>query len=366
MPKSPLITGQYINEKRQINVDFLKAFAILYMVLVHVYEELSIYYDGAAPGVFGYVVEFLGGPLAAPVFMFSMGLGMIYTKHRSPLELFKRGVFLFVFSYLFNFLHEGIPCLIVDLVNREFDSMDFLCRVLEVDILQFAGLSFMFTALLKKLEVPLTGMLVISLVMQVVGSVVPALETENPFVLYSLGLFVPTGEYSFFPMFMWFFYPVVGMLIGKNLKQVEDLERLHKLLLLCGVLLGAYTFSLVVNGVNPVELFTIEDELFYKQDLIRDLFNLFVIGFVSAVLFFTVGRIKSQKALKLVMTMSSRLNEIYINQWMLIGFVIIFQDLKLIPYFGYGLTALVAFIIVALSVLLSSTTAKAMDKINFV
>ena len=25
-------------------------------------------------------IEFLGGPLTAPVFMFSMGIGMVYTK----------------------------------------------------------------------------------------------------------------------------------------------------------------------------------------------------------------------------------------------------------------------------------------------
>lgn len=30
------------------------------------------------------IIEFAGGPLGAPVFMFSMGIDMMYTRHNSP------------------------------------------------------------------------------------------------------------------------------------------------------------------------------------------------------------------------------------------------------------------------------------------
>lgn len=67
---------------RLFEVDVVKAFAILWMVFMHVYEQLSgIDYLREMPvDAFRNTIEFLGGPLTAPVFMFSMGIGMVYTK----------------------------------------------------------------------------------------------------------------------------------------------------------------------------------------------------------------------------------------------------------------------------------------------
>ena len=63
-----------INTGRQGELDVAKALAIPYMVIIHVYEELSVVDCGVRPdSLFRGVLEFLGGPLATPVFMFAMG-----------------------------------------------------------------------------------------------------------------------------------------------------------------------------------------------------------------------------------------------------------------------------------------------------
>ena len=80
MPSKGLLSDSYVNTKRQVSFDYLKALSILFMVIIHVYEEHSVFSDGTDAGLFGEIIEFLGGPLAAPLFMFSMGIGMVYSS----------------------------------------------------------------------------------------------------------------------------------------------------------------------------------------------------------------------------------------------------------------------------------------------
>lgn len=52
------------------------------MVIVHIYYYMSVVdIDATLPDSFlRNIIEFAGGPLAAPVFMFSMGFGMMHTQ----------------------------------------------------------------------------------------------------------------------------------------------------------------------------------------------------------------------------------------------------------------------------------------------
>ena len=88
-----------MNKKRQLEIDIAKGLAIFFMFLVHCYENYgadSIQHQG----FFSHLVFFLGGPLAAPVFMFCMGVGMVYTRKQSSKEFLKRGLSLFLIGYL--------------------------------------------------------------------------------------------------------------------------------------------------------------------------------------------------------------------------------------------------------------------------
>ena len=82
-----------INTGRQLELDVAKVFAILFMVTIHVHEEMSVvnYYWARSDNAFRFILEFLGGPLAAPVFMFAMGVGMVYTKRRDEIPGMESG-----------------------------------------------------------------------------------------------------------------------------------------------------------------------------------------------------------------------------------------------------------------------------------
>ena len=93
-----------VNTKRQVEFDYIKTLAIFFMVIIHVLEEISTYgaYEVIPAGFWENLIEFGAGPLAAPAFMFAMGVGIIYSRHNEPSELFRRGVRLLILAFGLN------------------------------------------------------------------------------------------------------------------------------------------------------------------------------------------------------------------------------------------------------------------------
>ncbi len=334
MPLKSLVDDEFVNTGRQKSLDYIKAFAILYMVTIHWYEEMSVCYSDGTTSLLGYIIEFLGGPLAAPVFTFAMGLGIVYSRHRTPGELFKRGVKILIFSYIFNVLRICIGYFIVGKAVGYFDADTFWYYTMNVDILQFCGVTFMFTALLKKLNVPLWAVPQVAIIMLLVGQFIQ-FESTTVFGKYILALFVNSGEVSYFPLLNWYIFPAMGMLAGRYLKQVTSLDRWHKIAVrISFVFVIGITAGSIFYGINPVNFFTIQDDLYYQQSFISVLFCFNVVMLCEGIFHFVFNKIKCEKLDKLVFYMSNNLNTIYIIQWLIIGNVLgIFFESGWMPAF---------------------------------
>ena len=136
---------------RFFEVDAVKFFAIIYMIFSHSYERFGAYdlYGTMPDTIFRNLIEFFGGPLAAPVFMFCMGIGMVFTRHSSPSEFIRRGFKLLITGYLLNFFRQTIPMLIAMALGIE-TGFSLIGGLLNVDILPFAGMAFITIGLMKK------------------------------------------------------------------------------------------------------------------------------------------------------------------------------------------------------------------------
>ena len=85
-----------MNCSRQSELDLLKAYPILFMVIIHVYENLSVGRVDPAPHTWlEHILQFLAGPATAPAFMFALGVGIVYSRKNTPKVLLKRGLILF-------------------------------------------------------------------------------------------------------------------------------------------------------------------------------------------------------------------------------------------------------------------------------
>jgi len=322
-----LVKEEKVNLGRQREFDLVKALAIFFMVIIHVYEELAnVDYSVACTEPFDIILQFLGGPLAAPVFMFAMGLGISYSSHREPKDLIKRGIGIFFFAYLLNIIRYTIPEIITEIMSEGIENLEYktiFAATFFIDILSFAGLTFIFTGLFKKWKVPVIGVVIIALFMQAAGFVITSYVVfHNVFTKCFFGLFVKSSTYSYFPFFQWYLYPALGLLFAKYLRHIEDTDKLYGgILLFSAAFLCAFLASLSYIGYDIRSLFTLADELYYNQSLLHTIFSLLSMAIELSLVHFLLKVIHLPKLEKVIAFMSSNLNNIYIVQWIIIGWL---------------------------------------------
>lgn len=320
-----LLKEEKVNLGRQRELDVVKTLAIFFMVIIHTYEELS-QADGSVlcSAPFDVIIQFLGGPLAAPVFMFSLGLGLSYSTHRQPKDLIKRGLGLFLFAYPYNFVRFTAPYLIATVRGTmEFEVEELFYETFHIDILTFAGVAFILTGILKKLKVPVLGVLAISAALQATGlALSSAFEFNNYFTQYFFGIFFTTCEGSYFPLFQWYVYPALGLVFAKYLRHVENTDKLYGGLL---AVASALMFSLFAAtraiGYDIRNLFALADDVYYAQTFLHTFFSLLCVIIEISLVHFIIKPLRLPKAEKFVSFMSGGLNKIYIVQWTIIGWL---------------------------------------------
>ncbi len=314
------ISKEEVNSGRQKEFDYAKTVAIIFMVLIHVWEELTKINIQVMPeGFMHNMFQFGAGPLAAPMFMFSMGVGMMYSSHTTPKELFRRGINLFITAYLLNFFRSGLLYFICGMAKKQFDARMFIYINLNGDILQFAGLSFMLVALLKKLKLHVLHMTGIAFIMQIAGAYLATLFTPEGNIKYLLGLFFKTPEMDF-PLLQWFIYPCAGMLYANYLKHINNKDAFYKIIFcVCSVIFISYGISLHFNNYDLKLIYALAGDVYYNQDFIKTSFILLVL-LIELSAFFMIFCKTTYKALDVFAGFASKnLNTIYIVQWLLVG-----------------------------------------------
>lgn len=312
-----------INTKRQIEFDLLKACAVAFMILIHVYEEMYHPAEALPATIWENLLGFVGGPLAAPVFMFALGVGIVYSKHNGPKPLFFRGLRIFILAYVLNFARSVLPYLIV-CPKAEFDYDVFYYLFFNVDILHFAGITFMVTALFKKLKLDINLIFLIALLMQVVGIILDAHFDQFAETVpgYFLGLIFYTGYGVCFPFLLWYVYPTLGILFARFLTHINDPDRFYlKTFIVSSVLLIVFCCTLYFIDFDFRQLYTIYEDFYYRQTFLHVIFIILVILVVSSIAHFLHKWFYFKAVDNVIRITSANLNVIYIIQWLIIGWL---------------------------------------------
>ena len=262
-------------KERRFELDVVRFFAIIFMITIHVYEYLGSYdQDNVMPdSAFRNIMEFLGGPPVAPVLMFCMGIGMIYTKHSTPGDFLRRGVKLMIIGYTLNFLKLTLPQLIGKLLGAE-DDFDIIGGLLCVDILTFAGAAFIVIGLLRKLQVSTFAICTIAFLLQGAGIWAVNLNIESRILRGLAGVLLPTGYWAAFPLTLWLVYPALGMAFGEFLQKTTDKRGMYKkLMIISAAIHAACTAGLVYIGYDLRRSYAVCDNSFYHQTFISTNLN---------------------------------------------------------------------------------------------
>lgn len=232
---SNLFSKEEVNTGRQPSLDYAKGLAIVCMVICHTVMMFSMGHTDMA-----YIVsdKVLGGPIAAPLFMICLGIGTCYSRHSAPLLMVKRGAGLFLCAYLLNFMRGVLPLALGSLfVGWQAVAQYMTWAMLVGDILQFAGLAFIFLGVVKKIGLTDWQLVCTAFICALVGSMCAGYDTGDNNINALLGLFIPAGApdgqdcVSAFPFLNWIIFPVVGILFGKLLRHSTDSDKFYGLVL---------------------------------------------------------------------------------------------------------------------------------------
>ena len=339
-----ILSDKPVNTSRQLELDLAKGLAILFMVWVHVNESYQIpLYEG---GAYNRFIEFIGSPPAAPVFMFLLGAGIIYSKKSTPKYLLKRGIFMIILAYALNFFRDFIPFSL--LAIKESDpsyNVDAVTNLFGIDILPFAGLSFIFFSIIKKLKIQVSKLPLIYLILATLNLFLRDKSAGSYAADAFFGLFWGTNEFSWFPFLSWIFYPILGYIFAHILIHTEDKRALYKT---CGIYsfiaLIPLTIYAYINNVHFGAFGELYQETYYHHDIMGNIImGTFTIFWLSVI--FLISLHINEKVLALFSRWSKNVNLIYCTHWIVLGYSMLIFELETLGPVQIFIIAVIIFII---------------------
>ena len=303
-------------------VDLARGLAVLFMIWVHVLEVYGS--AGVRASLLGSIVEFLGGPPAAPVFMLVMGLSFSYNSPKPLPATLSRGLKILAMGYLLNFA-RALPFMIAQppmpdaLAGAIPPEVDLLALLLLIDILQFAGLALIVMALIRRF-LPHRGLI----------AALAALVAVAPPWLWGLGSGIPALGRVFdllwgdrpvgglienavaFPAFPWLAFPLAGMVAGDLLRGAPDTGRVMRRLALVGA-------ALLAAGAG----LTLTDPDYQFNDYYHSRAGAMILMTGFALLWLwgchlAAQRIQGTRVFDVLARLSSNVTNVYCIQWTLI------------------------------------------------
>ncbi len=296
---------------RTHTADVLKGIAILFMIQVHL-TELFASYELATSSA-GKVFMFLGGPPVAPLFMVLFGY-FISVTHKSTYQLIVRGVEIFALGMLLNL---ALNFNLIYTVWRGLLIIDILPFVFGVDILQFAGLSLIVIALLKKvLEQQLVIIVIVIITSVLLGQYLISFIPENNFLIYVAAFFYGSAQWSYFPLFPWITYPLTGMALYQ-LQQRYQIDvtlttKTNKALVICALLFLILTIGYAISIASDLPSY-------YHHGILFFLWVILFLSVYSVCIHLITERFGKIVLFSYLTWLGKHVTLIYIIQWIIIG-----------------------------------------------
>lgn len=323
------ILNLFYSPERNQTADLLKGFAVLFMIQVHITEKFL--HTNIHNLTFGRVSLFLGGTPAAPVFMIIMGYFLSLKKNL--LYYIERGVILFLGGILLNI---GLNFFyLVKYFQNQIIGENPLEYIFGVDILPFAGLSIIIIGLLKEIFYDryyfylITGLLVAFL-----SDYLPTLNEDSaPLLRYILSFVYGCSDWSYFPLFPWLFYPLVGFTF-KLMSEKFSIK----------YSLPAILISLIILALLSVRSF---EQVIVLQDYYHHGISLAIWNVAFFVVWFFIldkleNYLSKNPVVIYIKWIGKNVTTIYVFQWLIIGnlSVVLYDSISELKFFIWFLVIL--------------------------
>jgi uncharacterized membrane protein len=314
-PPADAITGAVARERVR-GFDLARGLAVAFMIGVHVLWHWGAPDTWTSP--IGQVISFLGGPTAAPVFMFLMGASLAFSSRTAFGSLVVRGLWLVWLGYLLNVLRGVLPAYLgmsAGVVTQEQIAPFTLPWLLTtVDVHHMAGLSLIAIAGLGLLARPGWAWVVVGAVVVVAGPFVRGLEFGTPLLDGPLTPVLGGAPNVYYAVVPWIAFPLVGAVYGTLVARSANRPRVFR----WGAVLG---LALCATGVA---LFAVSPPSFDVNTYWRMPPSYFVaiLGLVLVWLWacdLVVRHVRANRLFTFLYGWSSNVIAIYFTHWLVVG-----------------------------------------------
>lgn len=319
--KEAIFSDTIVNNGRQQELDMAKAILIVFLAYIHCTIECTPE-PQLAHGIPYLFDSVIGGPLSAPMYMFAMGVGMVYTSRHTPRDYVRRGIRLGIVGFVLNICRFLIPFLIGYLATGDWDKYiaPLPYRMLGNDIMQFACLSMLLIALFVKLGLSDIAMLSVSFGMSVLGMFFNGLDTGtlwgNIFLGHIIGIEDAAGQVSSdFSLLGWTIVPVFGYVFGKRLQHVKNKKLFYGIISPAAGLIAVVYFT--VSITRGYGMFGEGQNCYYHMFTWETLVCLAAaVGVLG--LYYAISRHLPEKVLTVFGKLSRDINSVYCVHWVFV------------------------------------------------
>ncbi len=311
--------------------DLARGLAVFFMILVHVLWHWGAPSTWATP--IGLAVSFLGGPPAAPVFMFLMGASLAFSSRSSFRSLAGRGLVLVASGYLLNTFRGALPAVLGlgtgVITADEIAPFTPAWLLTTVDILQLAGLSLVVMAALRTIVRPGWAWLAMAAGVVLVAPWVRGLTDDLPVAGVFLAPVWGGAPNVYYALFPWLVYPLVGAVVGQRLASSTDRARTMRRIGAVGVVCCVAGIALIAVTRPALDVRTYWDN--------PPVLAFWILGFVLAwtwVCDVAVRGLGDRGAVRLLQSAGRRVTALYVIHWLIVGWgigLVGFRALEILP-----------------------------------
>jgi uncharacterized membrane protein len=325
---SDSVTG-LARRERVRGFDLARGLAVFFMILVHVLWHWGSPETWTTP--IGEAISVLGGPTAAPVFMFLMGASLAFSSRSSFGSLASRGLWLVFLGYLLNFLRGVIPAslgLASGVVTADqIAPFTPWWLATTIDIHHMAGLSLIAIGALRVRTRPGWIWLGLAGALAIAAPWLRSLTFGTPLLDGPLTPILGSAPNVYYAVVPWLVYPLIGAVFGRLVAAAPDRTAIFRRAALLGLALLVAAAGLIVIEQPAFDVTT-----YWREPLA------FVVGILGIILLWLAACdvVTRQgwidRRLGIVYGWSGRVIPMYFTHWILIGWgigLVGFRDLGL-------------------------------------
>jgi len=314
-PAADAVTGLAARDRIR-GFDLARGLAVVFMIGVHVLWHWGAPETWTSP--IGQVISFLGGPTAAPVFMFLMGASLAFSSRTSFGSLVARGLWLVWLGYLLNLLRGVVPAylgLSTGVVTPEQIAPFTLPWLLTtVDVHHMAGLSLVAIAGLALAARPGWSWLVVASAVVLAGPFLRGLEFGTPVLDAPLTPILGGAPNVYYAVVPWIAFPLVGAAFGTVVARAADRPRVFRRGAVLGVALCAAGVGMFI--VSPPSF---DVDTYWRMP---PSFFVAILGLVLLWLWacdLVVRHVRANRLLTFLYGWSANVIAIYFTHWLVVG-----------------------------------------------